>query len=64
MHGSRVYYAWPFSDSDAATPRQTHEINAVRRSQMAGRRGPAVRQAKKFDERRTAYDEQFVKECQ
>ena len=28
---------------DAAAPRQIHEINAVRRSQMADRRGPADR---------------------
>ena len=29
--------------TDAAAPRQTHEMNAVRRSQMAGRCGPADR---------------------
>ena len=29
------------SDSDAAAPQQTHEINAVRRRPVAGRYGPA-----------------------
>lgn len=38
MHGSTVYYAWPFSDSDAATPQQTHEMNAVRRRLVTGRK--------------------------
>ena len=27
MHGSTVYYAWPFSDSDAASPQQTQTNN-------------------------------------
>ena len=33
------------SDSDAAAPRQTHEINVDGRLQVAGRRGPADRKS-------------------
>ena len=39
MHGSTVYYAWPFSDSDAASPQQTQTNNDASGSpqRVAGR---------------------------
>ena len=38
MHGSTEYHAWSFSDSNVASPRQTHGINAGRRWPIAVRK--------------------------